>query len=150
MMKPVTENIVRILREKKIPFEMSEHAPVYTSKEAADVRGVDIRTGVKALVAKTVDGFIMVLVRADKRADLKHISRLEGGKVSLASPEEVLERTGCEIGAVPPFGFQEMKTYFDREILDNKEVNFNCGEHTRSIRMSAEGLKKVLSNAVFY
>ena len=56
------ENLFRILDENKIEYKKSEHEPVKTSEEAAKVRGVDLRTGVKALLLKTAEKkFIMVL-----------------------------------------------------------------------------------------
>jgi len=107
---------------------------------------------VKALVCKTsAKKFILVLVRADKRADLDSVVELEGAKkVSLASPEEVLKHTGCKIGSVPPFGHKKaLKTYLDREILEEDEVNFNIGEHTKSIRMKAGDLLRVMGPVLF-
>lgn len=148
----IDEHILALLRSKNIPFTDFTHEPVYTSEQASRVRGVELKSGVKALCLKTGHGeFLMVLVRADKRADLKAISGKENSPVKLASPAEVLEHTGCEIGSVPPFGFpRPLKTYFDREILDNTEVNFNIGLHTRSLRMAAKDLLKVLDQPVLY
>jgi Ala-tRNA(Pro) deacylase len=150
-MTNVTKNIIRILNEKGIEYKLLEHEPVYTSEQAAQVRGVSVKTGVKALVLKTKENeFILALVRADKRADLKAVAAAAGTKkVKLASPEEVLRVTGCEIGSVPPFGhLTELKTYMDRDILDQEEVNFNIGEHTKSIRMKANDMLKVISPAL--
>ncbi len=148
----IEKKIVKMLEEQGVKYEILEHEPVYTSEQAAEVRGVSLRTGVKALVCKTAEGkIILVLVRADKRADLDRVAKLEGAKkVSLASPEEVLKHSGCEIGSVPPFGHPKpLKTYLDREILKEDEVNFNIGEHTKSIRMRAGDLLKVMEPVLF-
>jgi Cys-tRNA(Pro) deacylase len=148
----VLGNMRRILDGRHIEYRVLEHEAVYTSEDAARVRGVEMKTGVKALVAKTHEGrFLLILVRADKRADLEEIAELEGTKnVRLASPEEVLEITGCEIGSVPPFGHAtRLKAYFDREILENEYVNFNAGLHTVSIRMKAEDLVGVVDGVVY-
>ncbi|MBU0530580.1 MAG: hypothetical protein KKC05_02800 [Nanoarchaeota archaeon] len=152
MKMEVEERVKQILDQAGVKYKVLEHEPVYTSQQAADVRGVELKTGVKALVVKTTEErYLMVLVRADKRADLERIARLEKTKkVRLALPEEVKERAGCEIGSVPPFGIKErLKTYMDETILENKEVNFNIGKHTKSINMHAESLKKVV-DAVMY
>jgi len=144
----VEEKLIGMLKENKVGFRLLEHEPVYTSEQAARVRGVPVRTGVKALVLKTYEGrFVLALVRADKRADLEAIAEREGTRnVRLARPEQVLELCGCEIGSVPPFGhLTKLRTYMDREILDEDEVNFNIGSHTRSVRMKAQDLLKVIS-----
>ncbi len=142
----VTSAILDRLRQKKIPYTDFTHEPVFTSEQASRVRGVELKSGVKALVLKNGRGdFLMVLVRADKRADLEKIAKLEKSSVKLASPADVLEQTGCEIGSVPPFGFaRPLKTYVDRDILNEEEVNFNIGLHTRSLRMAAKDLLKVI------
>ena len=148
----IEKKIVKMLEEQGVKYELLEHEPVYTSEQAAEVRGVPLKTGVKALVCKTsAKKFILVLVRADKRADLDSVVELEGAKkVSLASPEEVLKHTGCKIGSVPPFGHKKaLKTYLDREILEEDEVNFNIGEHTKSIRMKAGDLLRVMGPVLF-
>lgn len=151
MSEKVVNRIRKMLDENKVKYELSVHAPVYTSDQAARVRGVDVKTGVKALVLKTYeDRLVLVLVRADKRADLEKIADLEGTRnVRLANPQEVFEATGCEIGSVPPFGhLTGLKTYLDKDILENDEVDFNCGLHTKSIRMKAQDLLKVI-NPIF-
>ena len=146
------ENLFRILDENKIEYKKSEHEPVKTSEEAAKVRGVDLHTGIKALLLKTSEKkFIMVLVPADKRVDLEKMAVLEKTKkVSLASQSEVLEETGCEIGGVPPFGFtknwqdNKIKTYMDKEILGIETVNFNAGDRKISVSMKGQDLEKVV------
>lgn len=151
-MSIIEKKIIRMLDEKKIPYEKSEHEPVYTSEQAAGVRGVSLRTGVKALVCKTSENrIILVLVRADKRADLDRVAKLEGTKkVGLASPGEVLRHAGCKIGSVPPFGHpRPLKTYLDRDILKEDEVNFSIGEHTKSISMRAGDLLKLMEPVLF-
>jgi len=151
MSEEVVDRVKKVLDDRKIEYMLSVHEPVYTSEQAARVRGVDVKTGVKALVLKTYEHrFIMVLVTADKRTDLEKVAELEGTRnVRLANPQEVFEVTGCEIGSVPPFGhLTELKTYMDKEILENDEVNFNCGMHTKSIKMKAQDLLKVI-NPIF-
>lgn len=148
----IEDRIKKILDAKGITYKTSTHPAVYTSEEAAKIRGVELKTGVKALVAKTTEGkFIMVLVRGDKRADLKRVAKLEKTKkVFLGTPEEVKETAGCEIGSVPPFGHPKpLKTYMDESILENEHVNFNIGSHTRSMTVKASDLAKAIGAIMF-
>ncbi len=63
----------------------------------------------------------------------------------LASSEEVLKITGCEIGSVPPFGHKKaLKTYMDKDVLENEWVNFNIGLHTKSANMKSRDLEALL------
>jgi len=134
-----------------IRFEVSEHEAVYTSEEAARVRGVELKTGVKALVLKSERaGFVVGLVAADRKVDLKKLARIVGvKKLQLASAEEVLKLTGCEVGSVHPFGsLFGFPTYLDRSVLENDLVNFNAGLHTVSVQMRAEDLVKAIKPVV--
>ena len=142
----VEENLISILEEENIDYERTEHEPVYTSKQASEVRGVPLDTGVKAMVLERADGeMILGLVPADHRIDLEAIGEAEGSEVDLADPDEVLEVVGCEIGSVPPFGHQQpLKTYLDPEVLDKDRVNFNAGKHEVSVDIDPEDLKKCI------
>jgi Ala-tRNA(Pro) deacylase len=124
---------------------------VYTSIQAAKIRGVELRTGVKALILKTNEGdFMMGLVAADRRMDLKKLAMIVGTKsLRLAYPEEVLKITGCEIGSVHPFGnLHDLPTYLDFSLLENDTVNFNAGLHTVSIQMKAKDLIEIVKPVI--
>jgi prolyl-tRNA editing enzyme YbaK/EbsC (Cys-tRNA(Pro) deacylase) len=46
------EKINKFLTDKNIPFELSSHKAVLTCEEAAEVRGVELKTGAKAMLIK--------------------------------------------------------------------------------------------------
>lgn len=143
--------IKKLLDSYRILYKVSKHEPVYTSEQAARVRGVKLKTGVKSLVLKTKERrFIMALVAADRRIDLKKLARIADTKrLQFASPQEVLRITGCEIGSVHPFGkLHGLPTYFDRSILENDTVNFNAGLHTVTIDMKAKDLVKAINPVI--
>ena len=65
----------------------------------------------------------------------------------MANPNEVLEKTGCEIGAVPPFGHKEKhQIVVDKGVYDNKESAFNIGLRTNSVKVKTDLMKKVLDS----
>ena len=144
-------SIMDLLDRRRIHYSVSEHEPVYTSEQAAKVRGVELKTGVKALVLRTKEGgFVMGLVAADRRIDLKKLAETVGTKrLSLASQKEVLKATGCEVGAVHPFGnLHGLPTYLDASVLENESVNFNAGLHTVSIQMKAKDLVNAIGPVI--
>jgi len=145
----VEENLISILETENVGYERLTHEPVYTSKQASEVRGVPLETGVKAMVLEPEDGaLILALVSADHRVDLEKLGEEEGTEVNLADPEEVLEVTGCEIGSVPPFGHREsLNTYLDPGVLDKKRVNFNAGKHDVSVAMDSEDLPRCIKSS---
>jgi len=75
--------------------------------------------------------------------------KLKKNEPELANAEEVKKISGVNIGAVPPFGnLFGLKAYFDRTVLENEIVAFNAGSHTRSIKMKAKDLVKVVNPIV--
>lgn len=148
-MREEFDRITALLEQHDIPFETKEHGPVHTSQEASQVRGVPIEWGVKAMILKGPKDFFLVDIRADKKVDFKFFKTQEG-KVRLATPEEVLRLTNCEIGSVPPFGFpRPIRTYLDREILDQEKITFNAGLLTHSVIMPGKDLLKVIDPILF-
>ncbi|MBI2656356.1 hypothetical protein HYX03_01300, partial [Candidatus Woesearchaeota archaeon] len=139
-----------ILNKEKIEFEVLEHKPVYTSKEAAEVRGTELRQGTKALICKTEEGFIQACVSGAKELDIEKLQKLTLYKnIELANAKEVRQVTGCNIGSVPPFGnLFGLKVYFDKSIVENDIVAFNAGQHTKSIKMKAKDLVRVVNPIV--
>ncbi|MBI2657915.1 aspartate--tRNA ligase [Candidatus Woesearchaeota archaeon] len=139
-----------VLNKEKIEFEVLEHKPVFTSKEAAEVRGTELKQGTKALIVKTEEGFIQAVVSGAKEIDLAKLQKITMfKKVELANAKEVKQATGCNIGSVPPFGnLFNLKTFFDNSVVENDVVAFNAGQHTKSIKMKAKDLVKVVNPVV--
>jgi Ala-tRNA(Pro) deacylase len=121
-----------------IPFTQTQHRPVYTSAEAAEVRGVSLHSGAKALIVKGGENFLMVVLPADLSLDSHVLRTLLGTKkLRFATKEEVLERTGLTPGSIPPFGsLFNLPTYCDERLADNERINFNAGDHSVSIQMN--------------
>lgn len=143
--KDVLTKIIQILEKEGIKFKKYEHEPVYTSKESARVRGTDIHQGAKALVLQADKDFILYVLPADLQADLENLQKkLKVKKLRMASKESVKAKTGLEVGAVPPFGtLIGLKTYADSRLSDNKEIAFNAGSHTNSIKLRYQDFVKV-------
>ncbi|MBI2124515.1 aspartate--tRNA ligase [Candidatus Woesearchaeota archaeon] len=139
-----------ILNKEKIEYEVLEHRPVFTSKEAAEVRGTELKQGCKALVLKTEEGHIQAVVPGNKELDIEKLQKLTlFKKLELADAKEVRKVSGCNIGSVPPFGnLFGLKVYFDKLVLENDIVAFNAGQHTKSIKMKAKDLQRVVNPAV--
>src|SRR6516225_10651869 len=88
-----------------IAFTVLRHEPVYTSEQAAAVRGVPLASGAKALVLKAGEAFVMAVVPADRKLDSKKARTALGSRsIRFASREEVEQITGLQPGSIPPFG----------------------------------------------
>ena len=133
-----------LLDESSVNYKIITHERVFTSEEAARIRGVPLSSGVKAMVTKSEKGFYLVLVPGDKKIDFEKL-KPKTGKAKLASSEDVFRITGCEVGSVHPFGpLFGLQVLMDRHILDNETVNFNAGLHEVSISMNPREMAKII------
>ncbi len=133
----VYEKIVDFLKQNQVEFKTFEHVPVFTSAEAAKVRGTKVSQGAKALVMIADKKPIMIVVPGDRKVDLKEFkSKFKFRDVGMATKEQVFELTGVQIGAVPPTGnLFGLPLYIDTHLGENDTIAFNAGEHSRSIEM---------------
>lgn len=152
MSQAVFEKIKKLLDDNKIPYELLKHEPVYTSAQAAQMRGkgmeLGMRRGAKAMIFKVDNKYIQCILPAHKIVDDRKLKKLlNAKKVKLASAEEVLTVTDCEIGSVPPFGnLFNIPVYCDPELSD--EIDFNAGLHDTSITMKRKDWEKVVKPVI--
>lgn len=138
------QKIVSLLESAGVRFELLVHVAVFTSEQAARVRGVSLSLGVKAMLLQSnTKQFFLFCLSADNKIDLKKAALLAGvGRLFLASKESVLRVTNCEVGSVSPFSgvLSGVPVFFDRGILAHEVVEFNVGLHTHSVRMKSSDL----------
>jgi Ala-tRNA(Pro) deacylase len=134
----VTERLERWLRERGARFRLLEHAPVFTSEEAARVRGTPIESGAKALVLLAHDRPVHVVLPGHRKVDNARLRAILGTRtLRFATPEELLAITGCVPGAVPPFGnLFGLPVFVDTLLAKREEIAFNAGCNTVSIVMA--------------
>jgi aspartyl-tRNA synthetase len=146
----IFDKIIDALNREKAEHEILEHKAVFTSKEAAKVRGTELKQGCKALICKTDEGFIQAVVSGDKELDLEKLQKATLFKsLNLANAADVKKKTNCSIGSVPPFGnLMGLKVYFDKSVSENEIVGFNAGSHTKSIKMKCKDLVKIVNPVV--
>lgn len=143
---PVEKHIAALLQEANIEYSVVEHEPVYTNPAMAQALNVAESETVKSLVLMTKEKKMVVLVLpGDKKVDWKKAAAGIGTKkVSFAKPEQVLEKVGCEVGCVPPFGqLTQLPIYMDPELTKKDYVYFNPGKHDKSYKIKAWDLKKM-------
>lgn len=124
-----------LLRKHGVDFQVLRHEPVYTSEEAARVRGTPLCSGAKALICKGEETMVMFVLPADRKLDSQAVRRSRGWrKLRFASREEVLELTGLVPGSIPPFGsLFGLRTYCDERLGQSEVINFNAGDHSISV-----------------
>jgi len=134
----VFERLQTWLQQQGVQFTVLRHEPVFTSEQAAAVRGTPLSSGAKALVMKADDRFVVLILPADRKLDSKKArDSLHVKSLRFANKDELFQLTGLQPGAVPPFGsLFNLPTYCDPALAENPSINFNAGDHSTSIQMS--------------
>jgi len=137
MPESVFQRVESLLSQHGIRFHVLRHEPVFTSEQAARVRGTPLASGAKALICKGEQGFVMFVVPADRKLDSHAVRRAKGWKkLRFATPDEVLELTGLAPGSIPPLGsLFSLPTHCDQRLAENEVINFNAGDHGISVSM---------------
>ncbi len=138
MTPSVFDRLRHLLKENGATFSVRHHEPVYTSEQAAEVRGTTLASGAKALVVKAGERFVLLVVPADRKLSTRKVKESLGTKaLRFATAEEVEQFTGLQPGSIPPFGsLFGLPTYCDPALGDNASINFNAGDHSISMNMT--------------
>ena len=134
----VFERLASLLDAHGVAYDVLHHAPVTTSEEAARVRGTPLASGAKALVCRVDDRFVLFVLPGDRRLDGRRVRKALGcRRLRFATGDEVATLTTLAPGSIPPFGrLFGLPTYCDDTLAGEPRINFNAGDHARSIALS--------------
>ena len=137
MNESVFPRVESLLQQQGVDFGVLRHQPVFTSEEAAAVRGVALSSGAKALICKVDARFVMFVIPADRKLESKRVRQALGARaLRFATPDELRQLTGLAPGAVPPFGsLFGLPTHADTRLAENERINFNAGDHSVSVSL---------------
>lgn len=138
MAEDVFARVEQLLAGHGVKFDVLRHPPVFTSAEAAAVRGTPLASGAKALICKADGRFVFLVLPADRKLASKPVRLARGWKsFRFADRDEVLAITGLSPGAIPPFGsLFGLTTLCDQHLGEQATINFNAGDHSISVSMS--------------
>ena len=97
------------LDQKNIPYKIFTHdGPVHTIEQAAVERNQEVSQVVRSILFRLNEGeYAMVLIAGKYQISWKTLRKHFGlSRLTMATPEEVLEVTGYQIGTVSPFGLK--------------------------------------------
>jgi Ala-tRNA(Pro) deacylase len=142
MMTDIHEQLCLLLDREGAVYRVVEHPPEGRTELIAKIRGNRLEQAIKSIVIqvrlrKKENIYCLANVPGDCRLDLDGIkTNFQAESAAFASREKAQELTGCVMGAVPPFSFNEqLQVLADPLIQENEEVVFNAGRLDRSIFM---------------
>ena len=142
--KDIHERLRELLNANGAVYRVVEHEPEGRTEFIAKIRGNKPEQAIKSIVVQVRVGkkenrYYLANVPGHCRVDLQAIQSIfNGTDASIASREKAEALTGCVIGAIPPFSFDnQLILLADPLIQENEEVVFNAGRLDRSIFMKS-------------
>lgn len=155
MTTPIHEQLKAFLNSKQVPYRVMEHVAEGRTELIAQIRGNKLEQAIKSMVvqvrmSKKENLYALANVPGDCRVDFNGIkSHFKADSVAMAPREKAEALTGCVIGSIPPFSFNEQLILLaDPKIQENTEVVFNAGSLERSIFMKMEDYFRVANPQV--
>lgn len=143
--------VTRALQALGIPHRLFRHSqPVASLEQAAQERGQRPEQVVRSILFRlSKTEFVMVLIAGPRQVSWPALrSYLGQSRLTLATPQEVLEVTGYPLGAVAPFGLPHpLRVLVDRSILQEEEISLGSGEKFAAVFLHTADLLKALPGA---
>jgi len=123
-------------------YRILEHETEGRTEFITQIRGNQLEQAVKSMVvqvriSKKENQYYLANVPGDCRVDLGGIKNHFNAKgIGMAPREKAEALTGCVVGAIPPFSFNDqLSVLADPLIQKNEEIVFNAERLDRSIFM---------------
>ena len=151
----IHEQLKALLDQNNAVYRVLEHQAEGRTEFITQIRGNRIEQAIKSMVvqvrmSKKENLYALANVPGDCRVDFTGIkSHFNADSVAMAPREKAEALTGCVIGSIPPFSFnEELILLADPKIKENEEVVFNAGSLERSIFMKMEDYFRVANPQV--
>ncbi len=127
--------------------EFRHPGPVTSLEQAAEERGQRPEQVIRSILFRLgPEEYAMVLVAGPQQVEWKALRRHLGrSRLTTATPEEVREVTGYEIGAVAPFGLpRPVRVLVDESVLREAEVSLGSGVRGTTVILATAALLEAL------
>lgn len=142
--------LTALLDREDAKYRVIEHPAEGRTEVIAKIRRNRIEQSIKSIVLQVrlnrrENIYCLANVPGDCRIDFKGVkNHFNADSAAFAKPEKAQELTGCVLGAIPPFSFNEqLQVLADPLIKENEEVVFNAGRLDRSIMMKLDDFIRI-------
>lgn len=142
--------LIELLNRERARYRVIEHESEGRTELIAKIRGNRMEQSIKSIViqvrlTRKENVYCLANVPGDCRIHFVGIKQhFQADSVASAAREKAQELTGCVIGAIPPFSFNDqLQLLADPLIRENEEAVFNAGRLDRSIFMNLDDYVRI-------
>ena len=137
------------LNRNHLSYDLVKHPYASNSLDVAEQAHLSPRKVVKCVILEDEGGYLMAVCQASKRIQLGVLYREINRRLEFASEYELADLLDdCVLGAIPPVGeLYGVDVVVDDELLDEKEIYFEAGDHEDLIHVSAETFQTIMRGA---
>jgi Cys-tRNA(Pro)/Cys-tRNA(Cys) deacylase len=142
--------VTQALETLGVPHRLHVHASdVRSLAQAARERGLAPRQVVRSILFRLEDGefVLVVLASGSARVSWPRLRRHLGvSRITIATPDEVLEVAGYEPGAVSPYGLRrQIRILADHPLQEQAELSIGAGIRNAGVVLARRDLERTLS-----
>ena len=141
-MNTFEQRLQSYLQEQHIQAEhLSLNQPCHSVEEAARAVNASPTDLIKSICLLDSDGqLITAIVKGEDRVSVSRIAKtLQRDGLRLATPDEILEKTGYPCGGTPSFGYQAL-FLVDPRVMEREYVFAGGGSETSLIKINTDEL----------
>ncbi len=145
----IAPKIDQYLQSNNIPFDTISHPPSHSSVQSAIAAQIPLSNVAKAVILKDdVDNYLMAIVPASSRLQMKQMKEITDCQLKLASEMELSQQfRDCQKGAIPPIGdAYEMDSIWDNKLSELPDVYLEAGDHETMIHLTKEAFQHIIAN----
>jgi Ala-tRNA(Pro) deacylase len=137
------------LEGRSLPYSLVAHPHTGSSMDTAASAHVPGDRLAKAVILKSGDDPLMVVVPSDYHVHMGLLHRHLDEEVGLATEAELAALfPDCEPGAVPALGqAYGLRTLLDSTLLNEPEVYLEAGDHETLVRLTGEDFRALMEDA---
>ncbi|MEG2014167.1 MAG: YbaK/EbsC family protein [Clostridia bacterium] len=148
------QDVCKYLNSLGISYRLLRHEAVVTCEQSHEIIRVADCSSCKSLLVKDKksDRYFMIVLRSDKRAEMRNFALVVGiAKFEFATEDKLREISGVERGSVSPFCYLNESCniaplMLDRDILTAKYVKFHPCDNTATLVLTVADFLKYLGS----
>jgi len=141
----INKKVLRYLDDNKVKYQVIAHKTIYTAYDLAQTLKVDLKKIAKTLLVQADRAYVIVIVPAHYRLNLKKLkAALKAKKITIPNEKVMIKVLNVKTGGITPFGaLHKLETIVDKSLLKTNEMIVNAGSFTESLRLKAKDFIKL-------